>query len=155
MRADIGARVGEGRRGEQRQSEHGARVTTFGGVPGDRRGIGPVHRSVDDGRRVTGVADKGEAVRAALILGFVGCGVFDDWAADQTILAVVGRLIGHNAQRQGDLEETFALMPVDIGMEIKRVRTRAQRDGGGDNGVIVGGAHANSCRTVFGIDRFD
>ena len=22
-------------------------------------------------------------------------------------------------------------------------------------GVIVGGAHANSCRTVFGIDRFD
>ena len=61
-------------------------------------------------------------------------------------------LIGHNAQRQGDLEETFALMPVDIGMEIKkRVRTRAQRDGGGDNGVIVGGAHANSCRTVFGL----
>ena len=46
-------------------------------------------------------------------------------------------------------------MPVDIGMEIKRVRTRAQRDGGGDNGVIVGGAHANLCRTVFGIDRFD
>ena len=35
-------------------------------------------------------------------------------SADQTILAVVGRLIGHNAQRQGDLEETFALM---IGMD--------------------------------------
>ena len=121
MRTDIGARVGEGRRGEQRQSEHGARVTTFGGVLGDRRGIGPVHRSVDDGRRVTGVAYDGEAVRAALILGFVGCGVFDDWAADQTILAVVCCLVGHDAQRQVDLEETLALMPVDFGVEIERV----------------------------------
>jgi len=121
MRTDIGARVGEGRRGEQRQSEHGARVTTFGGVPGDRRGIGPVHRSVDDGRRVTGVADKGEAVRAALILGFVGCGVFDDWAADQTILAVVCCLVGHDTQRQIDFEEAFTFVPVNVGVEIERV----------------------------------
>ena len=121
MRTDIGARVGEGRRGEQRQSEHGARVTTFGGVPGDRRGIGPVHRSVDDGRRVTGVADDGEAVRAALILGFVGCGVFDDWAADQTILAVVCCLVGHDTQRQIDFEEAFTFVPVNVGVEIERV----------------------------------
>ena len=80
MRTDIGARVGEGRRGEQRQSEHGARVTTFGGVPGDRRGIGPVHRSVDDGRRVTGVAIR---VKRFVLLSYL--------ASSDAVFLTIGR----------------------------------------------------------------
>ena len=122
MRTDIGARVGEGRRGEQRQSEHGARVTTFGGVPGDRRGIGPVHRSVDDGRRVTGVA--GIWAKWSVLPSYLASSdaVFlTIGAADQTILAVVCCLVGHDTQRQIDFEEAFTLVPVNVGVEIERV----------------------------------
>lgn len=46
---------------------------------------------------------------------------FDDWAADQTILAVVCRLVGHDTQRQIDFEEAFTFVPVNVGVEIERV----------------------------------
>src|SRR5699024_9058274 len=106
MPAQVAARVGEASPTQQRRAHHGP--------AGDGPDVETVGGVVDDSHPVPRLLQVHEPVLADLVLCLVPAGVRGDGALDVPVLGLVAGGAGVDVERQRDLQQVLALVPVDV-----------------------------------------